>query len=125
MKKILVVDDESDICLVLGKVLSENGFVVDSYKNPMLALENFNARSYDLIILDIRMPELNGFALYREIKKLDNKVKVCFLTAGEMYYGVYPDIFSSVPVNCFIRKPIENEELIKRINEIIADDAMD
>jgi DNA-binding response OmpR family regulator len=68
------------------------------------------------------MPELNGFALYREIKKLDKKVKVCFLTAGEMYYDVYSDIFSSVPANCFIRKPIENEELLKRINEIIIDD---
>jgi two-component SAPR family response regulator len=88
----------------------------------MLALENFNARSYDLIILDIRMPELNGFALYREIKKLNKKVKLCFITAGEVYYGVYSDIFSSVPANYFIRKPIENEELMKRINEIIADD---
>ena len=72
------------------------------------------------------MPNLNGFgfALYREIKRLDKKVKVCFLTAGEMYYGVYSDIFSSVPANHFIRKPIENEELMKRINEIIADDTM-
>jgi two-component system catabolic regulation response regulator CreB/two-component system response regulator ChvI len=70
------------------------------------------------------MPELNGFALYREIKKLDRKVKVCFLTAGEMYYGIYSDIFSSLSANCFIQKPIENEELMKRINEIIADDTM-
>jgi DNA-binding response OmpR family regulator len=121
-KRILLVDDESDICFVLGKVLSENGFVVDSYENPTLALENFNARSYDLIILDIRMPELNGFVLYREIKKLDKKVKVCFLTAGEMTYGVNQHIFSSLRANYFIRKPIENEELMKRINEIIADD---
>jgi two-component system, OmpR family, response regulator ChvI len=60
------------------------------------------------------MPEPNGFALYREIKKLDKKVKVCFLTAGEMYYDAYSDIFSSVPANCFIRRPIENEELLKR-----------
>jgi len=67
------------------------------------------------------MPELNGFALYREIKKLDKKVKVCFLTADQMYYG-YSDIFSSVPANCFIRKPIENEELMKRINKIMVDD---
>ena len=68
------------------------------------------------------MPELNGFALYREIKKLDKKVKVCFLTAAEMYYNEYPDIFSSLPNKYFIRKPIQNEELIARINEIIADD---
>jgi DNA-binding response OmpR family regulator len=121
-KRILVADDESDVCSVLEKVLSENGYVVDSYEDPLLALEKFKAHSYNLIILDIKMPELNGFALYREIKRLDKKVKVCFLTAGEMYYGVYSDIFSSLPVNCFIRKPIDNEELIKRINEIIVED---
>jgi len=120
-KRILIVDDESDICFVLQKVLIKNGFLVDSYDDPLVALEKFRAYLYNLVILDIRMPELNGFALYREIKKLDKKVKVCFLTAGEMYYGVYSDIFSSVPANCFIRKPIENEELMKRINEIIAD----
>jgi hypothetical protein len=62
------------------------------------------------------------FFLYTEIKRLDKKVKVCFLTAGEMYYGVYSDIFSSLLANCFIRKPIDNKELMKRINEIIADD---
>ena len=64
---------------------------------------------------------LNGFALYREIRRLDKKVKICFLTAGELYCG-YSDIFSSLPANYFIRKPIDNEELMKRINEIITDD---
>ena len=121
MKRILVVDDESDVCFVLGKVLVENGFVVDSYENPRLALEKFKTDSYDLLILDIKMPDLNGFELYREIKRLDKKVKVCFLTAGELYYGEYPDISSSLHASSFIRKPIENEELMKRINEIIAE----
>lgn len=65
------------------------------------------------------MPELDGFSLYCKIKRLDKEVKVCFLTAGEMYYGVDSDIFSSVPENCLIRKPIENEELMARINGII------
>jgi DNA-binding response OmpR family regulator len=120
-KRILVVDDEIDVCFVLDKLLGENGFVVDSYLDPLLALEKFKPHSYSLVILDIKMPYLNGFALYREIMRLDKKVKVCFLTAGEMYYG-YSDIFSSLPANCFIRKPIENQELMNRINEIIADD---
>jgi two-component system catabolic regulation response regulator CreB/two-component system response regulator ChvI len=119
MTKILVVDDESDVCVVLEKVLIEYGYVVDSYEHPLVALDKFKAHLYDLVILDIRMPDLNGFALYREIKRLDKKVKICFLTAGELYYGVYSDIFSSLPADCFIRKPIENEELMKRINEII------
>ena len=117
-KRILVVDDEPDVCFVLETVLDENGFVVDSYQDPLLALKRFKAHLYDLVILDIKMPELNGFALYREIKRLDKKVKVCFLMAGEMH----SDIFSSLPANHFVRKPIDNEGLIERINDIIADD---
>ena len=121
-KRILVVDDEADVCFVLEKVLGENGFVVDSYEDPFLALERFRAHLYNLVILDIKMPELNGFELYREIRRLDKKVKICFLTAGEMYYGAYSDIFSSLPANHFIRKPIDNEGLVERINDIIAQD---
>ena len=108
VKRILVVDDKSDVCFALEKVLREEVFVVDSYEHPLVALDKFK-------------PHLYGFALYRQIKRLDKKVKVCFLTAGEMCYGVNQDI-SSVPANCFIRKPIENEELLKRINEIIIHD---
>ena len=63
--------------------------MVDSYENPFLALERFKPHSYNLVILDIRMPYLNGFALYREVKKSDKMVKTCFLTAGEMYHGIY------------------------------------
>ena len=122
-KRILVADDESDICFVLEKVLGENGFMIDSYKNPLLAFEKFH--SYNLVILDIKMPDLNGFTLYREIKRLDKKVKVCFLTAGEMYYGVYSDIFSSLAAHHFIGNRIDNEELMKWINEIIVDDGFE
>ncbi len=60
-KRILVVDDESDVCFVLEKVLGENGFVVDSYDDPLLALEKFKADLYDLVILDIKMHELKWF----------------------------------------------------------------
>jgi DNA-binding response OmpR family regulator len=122
VKRILVVDDEQDVCYVLENVLNENGYVVDSYEDPLLALEKFNADLYDLIVLDIKMPDLNGFSLYREIKRLDKKANVCFLTAREKCNGAYSDIFSSLPANCFIRKPIENEELVRRINENILDD---
>jgi len=62
---------------------------------------------------------MDGFVVYSEIKKIDNRIKVCFLTAGEIYYGMYADSFSSIDVKCFIRKPIENEELIKRVRQII------
>lgn len=117
-----MVDDEADVNTALRIVLEQNGFIVDSFEDPRLALENFKPHFYDLLTLDINMPVINGFFFYREIKKLDENLKVCFLTAGEMYYGLYSDIFSSLPANCFIRKPITNEELLKHIDEVISGD---
>jgi DNA-binding response OmpR family regulator len=116
-----VVDDESDVIFTLKIVLEENGFKVDSFTDPLVALENFRGKlvKYDIILLDIKMPEMNGFELYRQIKKIDDKVKVCFLTAGEMYYGVYTDIFNRLDGIYFIQKPIENKELIARLNKLV------
>ena len=99
--------------------LEDSGFIVTAFNNPLLALSYFTANAYDLLLLDIRMPEMNGFALYREFKRLVKKVKACFLTAGEMYYGVYSDIFSSLPANCFVRKPIDNKGLVELITQIM------
>jgi DNA-binding response OmpR family regulator len=122
-KTVLVVDDESDVNLTLKMVLEENGFKVDSFTDPLLALENIKRESemYDLIILDVRMPDMNGFELYKEIKKIDDKVKICFLTAGEMDYEQFgKELFPTLDENCFIQKPIQNETLIKRLDRIIS-----
>ena len=121
-KRVLFVDDEPDHSLTLTMILEENGFKVDSFTDPLLALQNFKEQDsmYDMIILDIKMPEMNGFELYRRIKKIDDKVKVCFLTASEMDYGVYTDIVNSLDAEYFIRKPIDNEELVKRLNRILS-----
>jgi DNA-binding response OmpR family regulator len=98
--KVLIVDDEPDVNLTLKMVLEEKSFEVITFTNPMSALANFRKGLYDLLILDVRMPNMNGFQLYREIKKIDDKVKVCFLTAGEMYDGTYADIFNELNTNC-------------------------
>ena len=122
-KRVLIVDDEPDLNLTLKMILEDNGFKVDSFTDPFSALENFKeeAGSYDLVILDIQMPGINGFELYRQIKKIDDKVKVCFLTASEMYYEEFrKELFPALDNNCYIQKPIENETLIKRLNRIIA-----
>src|ERR671931_2606451 len=103
MKTVLLVDDEPDVKLALIIVLEEIGFQVDAFDDTIIALDNFRNGVYDLLILDIVMPKMHGFELYREIRKIDNEVKVCFLTAGEIYYGVHDDIFTQ---NTFIRKPI-------------------
>jgi DNA-binding response OmpR family regulator len=112
----MIVDDEADINLALKVFLEQNDFKVNTFTDPFVALENFRKGLYDLLILDIKMPEMHGFELYRELKKIDKKLKACFLTAGEMHYGAYTDIFNE---NQFIRKPIENGELIKRLYEIM------
>ena len=119
-RRILVVDDESDVNLALKIALEDNGFKVDTFTDPMLALKNFRDTSmYDLIILDILMSGMSGLELYREIKKVDDKVKVCFLTAILNYEEVRR-AFPTLNRNQFIRKPIDNEELIKQINQIIS-----
>ncbi len=114
--RIFVVDNEPDVNFTLKIALEENGFEVDAFDDPIVALDNFKKGVYDLLILDIKMPKMHGFELYREIRKIDSHVKICFLTAGEMYYGAYTDIFSQ---NQFIRKPIQNEDLINKINAIL------
>jgi DNA-binding response OmpR family regulator len=121
-KRILIVDDEPDVDMVLEKVFEQSGFNADSYDDPILALENFKAGLYDLVLLDIKMPIIDGFHLYQEIKKIDSKVKVCFLTASELYYERFrkEKEFAEIDKDLFLRKPIENEDLIKKINTIIS-----
>ena len=122
-KRVLLVDDEPDLNLTLKITLEENGFKVDSFTDPLSALENYKeeAGMYDLLILDIKMPEMDGFELYRQIKKIDDKVKVCFLTAGEMDYEKFTkELFPALDNNCYNQKPIENKTLIKRLNKILS-----
>jgi DNA-binding response OmpR family regulator len=119
MTKILIVDDDTDITLAFKKGLENDGFKVDVFNDPLEALSNFEASKYDLLLLDIRMPKMNGFELYREMDKIDNNVKVCFITAFEVYYEALREVFPSMEVECFIRKPIEIGNLVKRIkNEL-------
>jgi DNA-binding NtrC family response regulator len=101
---------------VLKIVLEKTRFLVDYYYNPILALDEFKPNFYNLIIVDIQMPDINGLQLYREIKKRDIKANVCFLTASETIYDI---AYKFSPVYTFIRKPIENNDLIRIINGLL------
>ena len=115
-KKIMVVDDETDVLSIVGIVLEENGFEVDTFEDPVVALKSYRAGVYDLLILDIKMPEMDGFELYDRIKKIDDNAKVCFLTASEMYYKNSRKLDKDL----LIQKPIANEDLVEEISKILS-----
>jgi DNA-binding response OmpR family regulator len=119
--RILAVDDESDLTMLFRMSLEHYGFEVDTFNDPQEALSKFQPGSYDLVILDIKMPKMDGFELYDEIKKKDHEAKVCFLTASELYYEKFrKKEYNALDKNLFIRKPIDNEELVKEVNRLMS-----
>ena len=102
-KRILLVDDEQDVNVSISMVLEENGFKVDSFTDSFQALDSFTAGLYDLVILDVKLPGMNGFSLYEKIKKLDDRVRMCFLTAVDRaYYEILKKHYPSIKENCVI-----------------------
>jgi CheY-like chemotaxis protein len=141
-KRILLVDDEKDVLLIFQLILVHEGFKVYPFDNPLQALSSFKSGLYDLAILDIKMPRMDGFQLYEEIKKIDGSVKVCFITAAaaataseEIYQ--YHEItekneesggqvgkqqqqqYCELQKTTFLKKPISNGDLVKEVNRII------
>ncbi len=117
--RILVVDDEPDLTFGCSMVLEDEGFEVDTFNDPLMALSNFKPNYYDLALLDIKMPKIDSFDLFEKIKKMDNRIIICFLTASESYYEQYrKQEFAMMDKNLFIQKPIENEELVERVKRI-------
>ncbi len=123
-KRVLIVDDEPDVNLAVKIVLEENGFQVDTFTDPFLALENFRKKAgmYDLLMLDIKMPNMNGFELSAKIREADPDVKICFITAVSEFteYEQYKkEAYPRLGERHFVAKPVSDDELIRRVNEIL------
>jgi CheY-like chemotaxis protein len=119
--RILVVDDNPDITLTVKLGLEASDlFEVDTFNDPELAVSSFKPGLYDLALLDFKMPKMYGYELYDEMKKIDNKLKVCFMTATYQDYealrAAFPAAFPTVEVECYIQKPVEIKDLARRIN---------
>jgi CheY-like chemotaxis protein len=113
-KRVLIVDDEVDIANTFRLALECAGFIVDVFDDPVESLSAYKAGAYDLLLLDMRMPQMSGFELYDKIKEIDDKVNVCFITAYEEYYDEIKKRFPhSEKIELLIRKPIGIEELVK------------
>jgi CheY-like chemotaxis protein len=123
--RLLLVDNEPDNTSVLSMGLEDEGFNVDAFNDPILALSNFKSNYYSLVILDINMPKMNGYELYKEIRKLDNKVKMCFLTASELYNENLRRQTKEIlnEVKRFISKPLTIEDLVIKVKKELAEDS--
>ena len=122
-KKILLVDDEPDVTYTIKKIVEDNGFKADSFNDPILALNNYKVNFYDLVLLDIKMPTMDGFELYLKIREKDPKVKICFLTViatfNEEFRKIRLALGKTISEDYFIQKPIETENLIKKLTSIM------
>jgi DNA-binding response OmpR family regulator len=122
-KRILLIDDEPDITFTIKDILEDNGFQGDSFNDPILALNSYKSNFYDLVILDIKMPKMDGFELYTKMREKEPKVKICFLTAIAMFTEEIKKsllaLGKTIDKDYFIQKPIRIEVLIKKITLII------
>jgi two-component system, OmpR family, response regulator ChvI len=117
--RVMIVDDEQDITTIFKIGLENNQFIVTTFNDPLEALSRFKPGLYDLMILDIRMPGMNGFQLYQKIKDIDDKAKVCFLTAFEEACGEFKSSFPFLEeVRCYLKKPITVQDLVKRLLDL-------
>jgi CheY-like chemotaxis protein len=120
-KRILLVDDEIDICIVYQIVLQDAGYECISYTDSPKALQEFKSNYYDLILLDIKMPVLNGFELCKKIREVDKTIHIIFITASEAYYEKFrSQHFPDLGKINYIQKPIGNQELVQIVNTILA-----
>jgi CheY-like chemotaxis protein len=121
-KTIMLVDDEPDVLFAIRLALENGGFIVHAYENPEKALDEYRPGMYDLLIIDIKMPYMNGLEFGAKIRQADPLARICFLTAINDLTA-YEDFYrkcSSIPGEtiAFTQKPIENNVLVNIIREL-------
>jgi len=113
--RILIVDDDPDITLSFSIGLEDGGFEVFTYNDPQDALANFKSNFYDLLLVDINMPKMDGFELCTKILEVDLNVKICFITAGDINIDGLREVYPALSTGCFIKKPVTISDLVKRL----------
>jgi len=122
MARILLVDDEKDVGRTYELMLENHGFDVDYFNDPTMALEHFEPNLYDLTILDIKMPDPNGFKLYDQLKSRDSKMKTLFITAlnsVESYNTENKKVYPLMGQRHFIKKPVSMDQLLGQVYSLL------
>jgi CheY-like chemotaxis protein len=121
VKRILVVDDEPDLTLTFKAGLEQchcdgkKKFEVYTYNNPLQALSEFKPHCYDLMLVDVYMPDMSGFELCEKVLELDPNLRVCFISAAEINIQALREVYPKLGFGCFIKKPVEMEYLVERL----------
>ncbi|MCC5924635.1 MAG: response regulator transcription factor [Crocinitomicaceae bacterium] len=114
---ILLAEDDDNLGLLLNTFLKAKGFNVDLARNGSIAHQMFNEKSYDFLILDVMMPEMDGFSLAKEIRETDKDVPILFLTAKALKEDKLEGF--AVGADDYLTKPFSMEELLARITAIL------
>ena len=114
-KVVLIVDDDPDMTSIFSLGLQDEGFEVYTYNDPLEVLSQFRPNVYDLLLIDISMPKMNGIDLSKQLLELDPNVKICFITAGEANIEVLRELYPTRDIGCFIRKPVTIDQLVRRV----------
>jgi CheY-like chemotaxis protein len=118
-KRILIVDDDADITVTFKTAIEDNNntkkIEVHTSNNPVMALSEFRPNFYDLLLVDINMPHMNGFQLCEKILAIDINVRICFMSSAGINRKALREIYPSLSIGCFMRKPMTIDYLLNRI----------
>ena len=123
VKRILIVDDNPDITCTFKKAFEEadriggnkTSFHVNAYNDPLVALSEFEPDFYDLLLIDIDMPKMNGFDFCVKVFEIDLNPKVCFIVSAPINQEALRDQYPSLSIGCFIETPVTIDNLIRRV----------
>lgn len=119
IRRIMIIENNDDINITFKLVLSESDprIRIYSFNNSLEALQEFKPNFYDLIIIDIMMPKINGFRFHDIVKRLDSKAKICYLTT--MTKDIIKKAYPEVEKFSLLRIPVTNQELVKITKELL------
>jgi CheY-like chemotaxis protein len=113
-KRILLIDDDPNASYILALILKLNDFDVMPYTDPEQALADFGKNLYDLLLLEVRMPKMNGFELYQKMKEIDRHAKVCFITNyRQQYLQEFNKLFPELTADSLVNKPTSGNDLME------------